>query len=227
MAAPVTLAELKALLPSPTANECDAFAKALLANPAMYYKLWSYIFDASGNVRAEFLSGAAAGGSVVLTPGMYIHDASTSLDEWTNGSGIKGRILCDGASYLRSDYAALFAKVGTTYGAADGTHFNVPDARGRCLVGIGQTTDVQPTPETRTITLNERSGEFNHTLLRVELPTDMFGSNVTGAFVRVSSGGSFVNGGAGTSYADRAWQGTSTPMNNMQPFIGGRIYIKS
>lgn len=46
-----------------------------------------------------------------------------------------GYLLCDGASLVRADYAALFTAIGTTYGAADGTHFNVPDARGRHVLG--------------------------------------------------------------------------------------------
>lgn len=48
-----------------------------------------------------------------------------------------GYLLCDGTSYLRADYAALFALLSTTYGSADGTHFNVPDLRGRVPVGVG------------------------------------------------------------------------------------------
>lgn len=44
-------------------------------------------------------------------------------------------LLCDGASYLRTDYPDLFTAIGTTYGSADGTHFNVPDCRGRGVVG--------------------------------------------------------------------------------------------
>ncbi|MCX9024602.1 MAG: phage tail protein [Candidatus Methanoperedens sp.] len=46
-----------------------------------------------------------------------------------------GYLLCDGTSYLRTDYPALFANIGTAHGAADGTHFNVPDYRGRFLRG--------------------------------------------------------------------------------------------
>ena len=53
-----------------------------------------------------------------------------------------GWLLCDGASYLRSTYAALFAKIGTAYGSADGTHFNVPDLQGRAPYGLGTHSDV-------------------------------------------------------------------------------------
>lgn len=47
-----------------------------------------------------------------------------------------GWVLCDGTSYVRTGaYAALFAAIGTTYGAADGSHFNVPDLRQRFPLG--------------------------------------------------------------------------------------------
>src|SRR5262245_19026075 len=59
-------------------------------------------------------------------------------------TAISGWLLCDGASYLRSGtYASLFAAIGTTYGSADGTHFNVPDFRGRVPAGVGFSPDAQ------------------------------------------------------------------------------------
>jgi len=49
-----------------------------------------------------------------------------------------GWLLCDGRAVSRTTYAALFAAVGSTYGAGDGsTTFNLPDLRGRALVGAG------------------------------------------------------------------------------------------
>jgi len=49
-----------------------------------------------------------------------------------------GYLLCNGASLLRSSYAALFSAIGTIYGAADGTHFNIPDYRDKMIVGAYQ-----------------------------------------------------------------------------------------
>jgi len=46
-----------------------------------------------------------------------------------------GYLICDGASYLRADYAPLFAIIGTAFGAADADHFNVPDMKGRAIFG--------------------------------------------------------------------------------------------
>lgn len=66
-----------------------------------------------------------------LEPGDYIFSASASR---------AGAVLADGSSQLRTAFPALFQAVGGTsspYGFADGTHFNLPDARGRLLIGAG------------------------------------------------------------------------------------------
>lgn len=48
-----------------------------------------------------------------------------------------GWLICDGASLLRAGtYAALFAVIGTAFGSADGTHFNLPDMRARFPMGL-------------------------------------------------------------------------------------------
>ena len=50
-----------------------------------------------------------------------------------------GYLLCDGSAVSRTTYADLYALVGTTYGAGDNsTTFNLPDLRGRTIVGVGQ-----------------------------------------------------------------------------------------
>jgi microcystin-dependent protein len=51
-----------------------------------------------------------------------------------------GWLNCDGASYLRTQYPALFAVIGTAFGAADGTHFNVPDFKDAFPKGTGTST---------------------------------------------------------------------------------------
>lgn len=68
-------------------------------------------------------------------------------------------LYCDGNSLSRSDYPELFAVIGTTYGAADGTHFNLPDLRNRVPMGTG------------TNTLGTTLGEAAHTLTSAEIPS--------------------------------------------------------
>jgi len=74
-------------------------------------------------------------------------------------------LLCDGVSLVRADYPDLFAVIGTTYGAADGSHFNLPDLRG--VVGIGAGTH----PGLSTYALGGRGGEETHTLTTAEAPS--------------------------------------------------------
>jgi len=51
-----------------------------------------------------------------------------------------GWLECNGQNVSRTDYAALFTAIGTTWGAGDGsTTFTLPDLRRRTLVGKGGT----------------------------------------------------------------------------------------
>lgn len=50
----------------------------------------------------------------------------------------EGWAICDGAAVSRTTFAALFAVLGTAYGAGDGaTTFNLPDMRLRFPLGSG------------------------------------------------------------------------------------------
>lgn len=50
----------------------------------------------------------------------------------------RGWAECNGQSLPISQYTPLFALIGTTYGGDGSTYFNLPDMRGRTLVGVGQ-----------------------------------------------------------------------------------------
>jgi microcystin-dependent protein len=53
-----------------------------------------------------------------------------AITQFAGSAAPNGYLLCDGTSYTRTAQAGLFAVIGTAYGAADSTHFNVPDMRG-------------------------------------------------------------------------------------------------
>lgn len=69
---------------------------------------------------------------LVLPPGVLLDYAGA-------GAPAGGAfLLCDGSAVSRTTQAALFAAIGTTYGAGDGsTTFNLPDFRGRRAMGVG------------------------------------------------------------------------------------------
>lgn len=54
-----------------------------------------------------------------------------------------GWLQCNGAEVSRTTYARLFRKIGTKYGAGDGsTTFNLPDLQHRVLEGTNTTSEV-------------------------------------------------------------------------------------
>ena len=59
-----------------------------------------------------------------------------SLVPFAGNSIPNGYLLCNGAAVSRTTYAALFAVIGTTYGAGDGSQtFTLPDFRNRFIEG--------------------------------------------------------------------------------------------
>jgi microcystin-dependent protein len=82
-----------------------------------------------------------------------------------------GWLYCNGAAVSRTTYANLFAVIGTTYGAGDGsTTFNLPDFRGRVPAGYGAVaTNAQPTITVGGTTANGVAGEAAHALVTGEL----------------------------------------------------------
>ena len=84
-----------------------------------------------------------------------------------------GWLLCDGSAVLRATYPGLFAAIGGAYGAGDGaTTFNVPDYRGRVVVGAGAA------PGLTARTIGAVGGEEAHLLQAAESGTN--GNGATG-----------------------------------------------
>lgn len=75
------------------------------------------------------------GGGGVTAPAVFISSMVGTVYDTARATAPDGFLLCFGQSLLRSAYPALFTAIGTTYGAADGTHFSLPDCRGRVVAG--------------------------------------------------------------------------------------------
>lgn len=103
-----------------------------------------------GTITAAMLAGDAA--SRIASPGDIKMSARAEPEP--------GWLLCDGQAVSRDTYSRLFAAIGTSYGAGDGsTTFNLPDLRGRVAVGKGLHADVDA--------LGESEGEANPAVRRV------------------------------------------------------------
>lgn len=107
----------------------------------------------------------------------------------------EGYLPCDGAAVSRTEYAALFALIGTTYGVGDGsTTFNVPNLKGKCIFGKKST-------ETEFDTLGESGGAKTINLAHSHTPnthSHSFGSGSTNAAPSFKNdGGSQTSAAAG------------------------------
>ena len=91
---------------------------------------------------------------------------------------VPGWLLCDGSLVLRSTYATLFSRIGTTYGSTDASNFRLPNLKGRVIMGYCNTTSTQSFssiaganwPATTTVAVGDVGGEFYHQLSTSELP---------------------------------------------------------
>jgi microcystin-dependent protein len=139
--------------------------------------------------------------ATLLPPGTVTHFAMTTPPS--------GWLKANGALVSRTTYAALFAVIGTTYGAGDGsTTFGLPDLRGEFLRGLD---DGRGVDTGRGIGTAQADAFQGHT----------FGSaadqrlNVIGAYATASvtaTGGVYTeNLGAGTIVSPQADGTNGTP----------------
>lgn len=176
--------------------------------------------------------------AVVLQPGV--------IQMFAGASAPAGWLLCRGQAISRTAYAALFAAIGTAYGAGDGsTTFNLPDLRDRFPVGAGSTYALNAKGGANTVTLTkEQSGlpAHGHGFTQPKIPNHTHGmgnlwSNGSGsetAYTMQSSrvrttrnttssgGGGACTGGAVTSHAGA---NASQAHENRPPYIGINFII--
>ena len=101
----------------------------------------------------------------IVPPGMLAPYAGKTAPE--------GWLLCDGSAVSRTAYAALFAVIGTTYGAGNGsTTFTLPDLRGRVAAGANASN-----------ALASRAGADSKQIARANLPAEK---------LRIADNGSWI-----------------------------------
>lgn len=65
----------------------------------------------------------------------YVDTPVGSIQPFGGSVAPTGWLICDGTSYLKTQFPQLATAIGGNFGSADGTHFNVPDLRGRFVRG--------------------------------------------------------------------------------------------
>ncbi len=154
------------------------------------------------------------------------------------GSAPSGWLECDGAAVSRSTYSDLFAIIGTTYGAGDGsTTFNLPDLQGRVIMGQGG-SNANRTPAALE-NIGDTSGEQSVTLSVNQLPSHNHAATTTyNPRTGRGSRNDNTNSAVSTNFQRSDFStmvmkttisntGGNAPINNIQPSIVIMYLIKT
>ena len=170
-----------------------------------------------GTDRIELVSGGDTIPIGSVMPFAEVDSTSALMSDW---------LLCDGSAVSRTLYSELFSLIGTTYGAGDGsTTFNLPDVKGRVIVGQDEADDDFKT-------LGAKIGEKEVTLTIAQMPRHNHGftsgaGNVVANQLSTSSPVYFNqnDNGLGTTQID--YTGGGQAHNNIQPSLVLKYYIKT
>jgi len=143
--------------------------------------------DGNGGMRADLDFGSHK--AINMQDGTAPTDGAT-VGQLSSGAGIPvgavmdfagssvpaGWLVCGGQSLSRSEYAELFAVIGTAFGSLSGSTFSLPDLRGRVTAGrdfdaggtAGRLTSTTMTPDGAT--LGATGGAQTVTLATDQLP---------------------------------------------------------
>ena len=166
--------------------------------------------------RYQLLTDATAG----VPPATVIYTAATTADP--------GYLLLQGQAISRTTYAAVFARIGDSYGTGDGvTTFNLPDARGRTIFSVdGGANRISTCGSSGA--LGSACGSQSTTLVQGNLPNYSIGTFLTGASLDITAVGASGPGGLSvvssnltilTSSAAASIGGSSTAFSNLPPAI--------
>jgi len=151
------------------------------------------------------------------------------ISAYGGSSAPAGWLLCDGTTGLSTttnpEYTKLFAIIGTTYGGAGATDFDVPDLRGRVPIGLDASFVNVTTPTAGSLG-ETAAGEEDHTLTGSESPAHTHDTIGTSVHSVGTTRPSFSVGGSDDSDYPTDSFGGGNAHNNMQPYLTVNYIIK-
>lgn len=145
-------------------NDADNSNYVAIRSPATVTSNYTLNLPSATGSSGQVLSTDGSGNLSWASSGTAI--PSGCIQIYGGSSAPSGWLICDGSAVSRTTYAALFTAIGTTYGVGNGsTTFNLPDCRGRAVIGVGQGSGLTNR------TLAATTGTETHTLALSETPS--------------------------------------------------------
>ena len=142
-------------------------------------------------ITTSELANASVTRAIIETALQYAFNPVGTVIWYASTSIPTGYLMCDGSAVSRSTYASLFAVIGTTYGAGDGSNtFLIPDLRGEFIRGFdnGKGTD-----NGRSFASLQSDDQKSHTHTATVTTSS---TSLTGTITKISE--SFNHGGGAT-----------------------------
>lgn len=201
----------RVIVASSTTGKID---KGCIDQTANYTLTGNSTFSGSNTFSSGATTTMSGGTSLATTTQFGVYGGGLvppgSVTAYASTTAPAGWLLANGASVLRSDYPVLFSVIGTSYGSADGTHFTLPDLRGRNVLMASTTANI-----------GQSGGESNHTLTETEMP-----AHTHGLGSRWGGSGSGYGGVNGTSALTSDSTGGNGPHNVLDPYLVLNYIIK-
>ena len=151
---------------------------------------------------------------------MYADSPIGTILSYGGTTAPSGFLLCNGAAVSRTTYGDLFAVIGTSYGAGDGsTTFNIPNLQGRVAVGYSSS-------ETEFNSIGKTGGEKTHVLSYYEMPKHSHAALYIGSSAGSELGWTGINGTVNGS-VQTGIAGDNQAHNNIQPYVVTNYIIKA
>jgi microcystin-dependent protein len=203
------------------------------------------VFATSPTLTGTPLAPTAAAGTnttQIATTAFVTQNAvlTGALLMWPTAAAPSGYLLCDGTAVSRTTYASLFAIVGSTFGAGDGsTTFNLPNYVNRMPIGVGSTAALAATGGSKDAVVVSHT----HTASSTTTATDS-GHYHTGSFMGPDYNAQTgrTDGAQATNFGNTDYgyanitASTSTTVNafgvsgtnaNLPPYLGINFIIKT
>ena len=150
---------------------------------------------------------------------------TATIVPWSSSSVPTGFLECNGANVSRSTYSALFAIIGTTYGAGDGSStFTLPDLQDNVAMGKSGTKALASTGGANTVTStgNIAGSTANATLSKAQLASHAHGQGRSpmAGVIRNTMDHPFYQPGGGPMNTSNAGSGQAHSHNMSANFTG-------